>query len=148
MIELKTPTEIELMRQAGRITAAALAAVREAAAVGVRLDALDAVAAEVIAAAGAEPLFLGYQPGSASSPYPGVTCISVNDAIVHGIPGSYVLAPGDLVSVDCGARYRGWSGDAAISFVVGEHPDPDVSRSDRALIATTRLAIDAGIAAA
>lgn len=148
MIELKTPAEIELMRHAGRITAAALAATRDAARVGVRLDELDGVAAEVIAAAGAEPLFLGYQPRSAPSPYPGVSCISVNDAVVHGIPGSYALAPGDLVSVDCGARYRGWSGDAAISFVVGEHPDPGVTRSDEALIATTRAALDAGIAAA
>jgi len=144
MIELKTPTEIELMRQAGRITAAALAAVREAAAVGVRLDALDAVAAEVIAAAGAEALFLGYQPSSAVSPYPAVACISVNDAVVHGIPGRYALRHGDLVSVDCGARYRGWSGDAAISFIVGEHAEP----RDEALIATTQAALDAGIAAA
>jgi methionyl aminopeptidase len=132
------------MRQAGRITAAALAAVREAAAVGVRLDALDAVAAEVIAAAGAEALFLGYQPSSAVSPYPAVACISVNDAVVHGIPGRYALRHGDLVSVDCGARYRGWSGDAAISFIVGEHAEP----RDEALIATTQAALDAGIAAA
>jgi len=148
MIEIKTADEIELMRRAGRITAAALAAVRDAAAVGVRLDALDEVAADVIAAAGAEALFLGYQPGSARTPYPGVTCISVNDAVVHGIPGRYRLAAGDLVSVDCGARYRGWSGDAALSFIVGEHSDPRVTRSDEALIATTRAALDAGIAAA
>ena len=148
MIELKTPDEIELMRRAGRITADALVAVRDAARVGMRLDELDAVAAEVISAAGAEPLFLGYQPRSAPSPYPGVTCISVNDTVVHGIPGRSVLAPGDLVSVDCGARYRGWSGDAAISFTVGEHPDPEVTRSDQALIAATRAALEAGIAAA
>jgi methionyl aminopeptidase len=148
VIELKTHHEIELMRHAGQITAAALAAVRHAAAVGVRLNELDEVAAEVIAAAGAEALFLGYHPSSARSPYPGVTCISVNDAVVHGIPGPYTLAPGDVVSVDCGARYRGWSGDAALSFIVGEHPDPGVTRSDEALIATTQAALDAGIAAA
>ena len=94
MIEIKTADEIELMRHAGRITAAALAAVRDAAAVGVRLDALDEVAADVIADAGAEALFFGYQPGSARTPYPGVTCISVNDAVVHGIPGRYRLAAG------------------------------------------------------
>jgi methionyl aminopeptidase len=148
VIELKTPDEIELMREAGRITAAALAAVRDAAVVGKRLDELDAVAAEVISAAGAEALFLNYRPRSAPSPYPGVACISVNDAVVHGIPNGYVLTPGDLVSVDCGARHRGWSGDAAISFIVGEHPDPEVTRSDEALIAATRAALDAGIAAA
>ena len=148
MIELKTPDEIELMRRAGQITAAALAAVHDAAAVGMRLDELDEVAAATISAAGAEALFLGYQPRSAPSPYPGVACISVNDAVVHGIPGRYSLAPGDLVSVDCGARYRGWSGDAAISFIVGEHPDEDATRRDRALIAATRASLDAGIAAA
>jgi methionyl aminopeptidase len=148
VIELKTPHEIELMRHAGQITATALAAVQDAAAAGVRLSELDALAAEVIAAAGAEALFLGYHPGSAASPYPGVTCISVNDAVVHGIPGPYTLSPGDLVSVDCGARYRGWSSDAAISFIVGEHPDPRVTCSDQALIATTQAALEAGIAAA
>ena len=148
MIELKTPDEIALMAEAGRITAAALAAVREHAVVGTRLDELDAVAARVIAEAGAEPLFLGYHPGSAPSPYPGVACISVNDAVVHGIPGDGRLAEGDLVSVDCGARRRGWSGDAAISFTVGTHPDPDRAAADAALIGTTREALDAGIAAA
>jgi methionyl aminopeptidase len=148
VIELKTPDEIELMRRAGEITAAALAAVRDAAEVGSRLDELDEVAAAVISAAGAEALFLGYRPRGASSPYPGVTCISVNDAVVHGIPGRNTLAPGDLVSVDCGARHRGWSGDAAISFIVGDHPDPEVTRADQALIATTRASLDAGIAAA
>ncbi len=66
--------------------------------------ALDAVAAEVIVKAGVEPLFLHYHPSWAPSPYPGVACISVNDAVVHSIPGRYRLAPGDLVSVDCGAR--------------------------------------------
>src|SRR3954454_4268618 len=106
VIELKTPGEIELMRRAGPPTATARAAARDAAVVWVRLNELDDVAAAVIAAAGAEALFLGYHPGSAPSPYPGVTCISVNDAVVHGIPGSYTLAAGDLVSVDCGARYR------------------------------------------
>jgi methionyl aminopeptidase len=148
VIELKTPDEIDRMRSAGLITARALDAVRRAARVGVRLDELDAVAAEVIAAAGAEPLFLHYQPGPAPSPYPGVTCLSVNDAVVHGIPNGYALAAGDLVSVDCGARRLGWSGDAAISFTVGEHPDPTVAERDAALIRTTQAALDAGIAAA
>ncbi len=148
VIELKTPDEIALMREAGRVTAEALQAVREHAEPGLRLDELDAVAAELIAKAGAEPLFLDYHPSSAASPYPGVACISVNDAVVHGIPGRYRLAPGDLVSVDCGARLDGWSGDAAISFTVGDHPDPAVTAADAALIETTQRALDAGIAAA
>jgi methionyl aminopeptidase len=148
VIELKTPDEIERMRSAGLITAQALDAVRRAAVVGVRLDELGAVAAEVIAEAGAEPLFLHYQPGSAPTPYPGVTCLSVNDAVVHGIPNRYALAPGDLISVDCGARHLGWSGDAAISFTVGEHPDPAVAARDAELVRVTQAALDAGIAAA
>ncbi len=148
MIELKTPPEIALMRESGRVTAAALHAVRDHAEVGVRLDALDAVAAEVIDKASARPLFLNYQPASAPVPFPAVACISVNDAVVHGIPGPYRLRDGDLVSVDCGAQLDGWSSDAAISFTVGDHPDPARAAADRALIATTQRALDAGIAAA
>ncbi|MBW0107048.1 type I methionyl aminopeptidase [Pseudonocardia sp. KRD291] len=148
MIELKTPDEIALMREAGRVTAAALHAVRDHAEVGVCLRDLDDVAAEVIDKAAARPLFLHYRPTPAMSPFPGVACISVNDAVVHGIPGDYRLRDGDLVSVDCGAHLDGWSGDAAISFVVGEHPDPARGAADRALITTTARALDAGIAAA
>lgn len=148
MIELKTPQEIDLMREAGRVTAQALQAMRDHAELGMRLDELDAVAAEVIAKAGARPLFLGYRPGGAGIPFPGVACISVNDAIVHGIPGAYRLRAGDLVSVDCGARLEGWSGDAAISFTIGTHPDPAVAAADGALIETTDRALHAGIAAA
>lgn len=95
----------------------------------------------------AQTLFLHYHPDWAPSPYPGVACISVNDAAVHGIPGHHRLVPGDLVSVDCGARLDGWSGDAAISFIVGAHPDPEIATNDAALIATTQRALDAGIAA-
>ncbi|GAA4833051.1 type I methionyl aminopeptidase [Actinomycetospora corticicola] len=144
MIEIKNRHEIELMREAGRITAQALQAAKAAATPGMSLKELDDVAAEVIAAAGAEPLFLNYRPSSASTPFPAVACISVNDAIVHGIPNSYVLQDGDLVSVDCGARLHGWSGDAAISFVVGEQRDD----ADQHLIDTTSAALQAGIDAA
>ncbi|MGH3436753.1 MAG: type I methionyl aminopeptidase [Sciscionella sp.] len=143
MIELKTEGELRAMREAGRVVAHALAAVREHARVGVSLLALDEVAAEVIHDAGAKPSFLNYRPGSAPSPYPAVTCISVNDAIVHGIPTSYRLRDGDLFSVDCGAHLGGWCGDSAISFVVGE-ADP----ADSKLIERTADALHAGIAAA
>ncbi|WP_017581595.1 type I methionyl aminopeptidase [Nocardiopsis valliformis] len=143
MVEIKTPEEIALMREAGRVVAHALAAARDLTEPGRTTADLDRAAAEVIADAGADPLFLGYQPAWAPTPFPGVTCISVNDEIVHGPPGQRVLADGDLVSVDCGARLRGWSGDAAISFVVGEaYP------ADLALIAATEAALARGIAAA
>lgn len=142
LIELKTPTELAALREAGRVVARALAAVRAAAGVGVSLRELDEVAAGVIAEAGARPSFLHYRPSSAPSPYPAVICASVNDAIVHGIPTDDRLADGDLVSVDCGAHLDGWCGDSAISFIVGT-PDP----ADDALVDTTRRALAAGIAA-
>lgn len=142
MIELKNRTELDAMREAGRIVATALAAVRAHAAVGVSLKELDEVAAQVIADAGAIPSFLNYHPRSAPTPYPAVICASVNAAIVHGIPTRKRLADGDLVSIDCGAHLDGWCGDSAISFVVGQ-PRP----ADLALIDTAERALAAGIAA-
>jgi methionyl aminopeptidase len=143
MVELKTPQQIAAMRAAGRVVAAALAAVRDHAAVGVSLKELDGVAADTIGAAGAEPLFLDYHPKWAPTPFAGVICASVNDDVVHGVPTDRRLVDGDLVSIDCGASLDGWCGDAAISFVVGA-ADP----ADTHLIDTTARALDAGIAAA
>jgi methionyl aminopeptidase len=143
MVEIKTDTALEAMREAGRVVAAALEAARRSAAVGVELRDLDEAARAVLAEAGADSPFLGYQPSFAPSPFPAVICVSVNDAIVHGIPDDYRLRDGDLVSIDCGAELGGWTGDAAISFTVGT-PRP----ADIALIAATRRALDAGIAAA
>ena len=143
MVELKTQGEIEAMRAAGKIVADALAAVREQAGAGVPLTELDQVAREVLAEAGATSPFLGYQPGFASTPFPAVICTSVNDAALHGIPTSYRLADGDLLSVDCGAVLDGWAGDAAISLTIGV-PRP----ADLRLIETGQEALRAGIAAA
>ncbi|MFI5844313.1 type I methionyl aminopeptidase [Catenuloplanes sp. NPDC051500] len=143
MIALKSPSEIAALREAGRVVANALAAVRAHAAVGVSLLELDRIAATVIADAGAVPSFLHYQPRSARTPYPAVICASINDAVVHGIPTDYRLADGDLVSIDAGAHLDGWCGDSAISFTVGT-PRP----ADLALIAATDRALAAGIAAA
>ncbi len=140
---IKSPEEIALMREAGRVVANALAQVREAADVGVSLRELDAVAAEVIAAAGAVPAFLNYHPRWASVPFTGVICTSDHDAVVHGIPDDYRLADGDLLSVDCGAFLAGWCGDAAVSFIVGT-ADP----VDQALIDATDQALARGIEAA
>jgi methionyl aminopeptidase len=143
MVELKTPGEIESIRAAGRIVADVLATVRAEAAVGVRLADLDEVARAVLKQAGATSPFLGYQPSFASVPFPAVICASVNDAALHGIPGGYRLAEGDLVSVDCGAVLDGWTGDAATSFTIGP-----ARPADARLIATTDAALQAGIAAA
>lgn len=143
MVELKTPGEIDAMREAGRIVARALAAVRAEAAVGSRLSQLDEIAHTVLREAGAKSPFLGYQPRFASSPFPAVICASVNDAALHGIPDRYRLEDGDLLSVDCGATLDGWTGDAAISLIVGR-----AREADTLLIETTQAALDAGIAAA
>jgi methionyl aminopeptidase len=143
MVEIKTEADIEGMREAGRVVARTLAAVKDAAAVGVSLLELDQAARDVLAGAGARSPFLGYQPRFAPSPFPAVICVSVNDAIVHGIPGEYRLRDGDLVSIDCGAELDGWVGDAAISFIVGT-----ARPADTELIAATRQALDAGIEAA
>ncbi|MET9606566.1 type I methionyl aminopeptidase [Streptomyces sp. NPDC006512] len=143
MVKLKTDQSIDEMREAGRVVAHALAAVREVAAVGVSLLELDLAAREVLRAAGASSPFLGYRPQFAPVPFPAVLCASVNDAIVHGIPDGYRLRDGDLVSIDCGAKLGGWAGDAAVSFTVGRARPADLR-----LIETAEAALAAGIAAA
>jgi len=143
MVEMNTPGEIDAIRAAGGVVADVLAAARSCAAPGVTLKDLDDAAREVLAKAGATSPFLNYKPRFAPVPYPAVICTSVNDAALHGIPGSYRLKPGDLLSVDAGATLDGWVGDAAISFSVGPPENGDAE-----LIATTQAALQAGIAAA
>src|SRR5713226_7327916 len=143
MVEIKTPGEIQAMRAAGQVVAQILAAVQDQAKAGMRLTELDEIALDVLAQAGASSPFLGYQPGFAPVPFPAVICTSVNDAALHGIPGRYRLADGDLLSVDCGAVLDGWAGDAAISFAIGTPRPADVR-----LIETAQAALRAGIAAA
>ncbi|MFF5899123.1 type I methionyl aminopeptidase [Streptomyces argenteolus] len=143
MVQLKTDSSIEAMRETGRVVAHVLAAARKAAVVGATLHELDEAAREVLRAAGAGSPFLDYRPHFAPTPFPAVICTSVNDAIVHGIPTNYRLRDGDLVSVDAGATLNGWAGDSAVSFVVGR-PRPE----DVRLVDTAFAALDAGIAAA
>ncbi len=131
------------MRAAGRVVATALQDVRKSADVGVSLIELDEVARSVLTEEGATSPFLGYQPSFAQAPFPAVICASVNDAALHGIPGPYRLADGDLVSIDFGATLNGWTGDSAISFSVGAPRQADLR-----LIATAERALAAGIAAA
>ena len=131
------------MAAAGAVVAEALRAVAEQARPGQSTTQLDKVAADVLAGHGARSPFLNYHPAWAPRPFPAVLCVSVNDAVVHGIPNGQVLADGDLVSIDFGATLRGWCGDAARSFIVGT-PRPE----DASLIAATDNALAAGIAAA
>ncbi|MFE6237464.1 type I methionyl aminopeptidase [Cellulosimicrobium sp. NPDC057862] len=135
-IEYKTHDQVRSMRSAGLVVARALETVRETVRPGMTTADLDALAAAVIADAGATPSFLGYEG------YPASLCVSVNDEVVHGIPGPRELRPGDIVSVDCGAIVDGWHGDSAVSFVLGEG-EPQ----DQALVEATRRAMWAGIAA-
>jgi methionyl aminopeptidase len=143
VIELRTPGELDAMRAAGAVVADMLAAVRAAAAPGVRLSQLDGVAREVLARHGATSPFLGYQPLATTPPFPGVVCLSVNDVALHGIPTPEPLEDGDLLSVDAGATLDGWVGDAATTFSVGTAREADVR-----LVATAEAALQAGIAAA
>jgi methionyl aminopeptidase len=143
VVELKTPGEIEAIRAAGVVVAEVLGTARACAAPGVALKELDEAARDVLKRAGATSPFLHYKPRFAPIPYPAVICTSVNDAALHGIPGSYRLASGDLLSVDAGATLDGWVADAAISFTVGEG-----GADDARLIAACEEALRAGIAAA
>ncbi|WP_328886185.1 type I methionyl aminopeptidase [Streptomyces sp. NBC_00316] len=143
MVQLKTDTHIEAMRETGRVVARLLTAVREKAAAGVSLRELDEIARGVLREAGAGSPFLNYKPHFAPTPFPAVICASVNDAIVHGIPTDQQLRDGDLVSIDAGATLDGWAGDSAISFTVGR-----ARPADTRLIDTAYEALEAGIAAA
>ncbi|HEY3000789.1 MAG TPA: type I methionyl aminopeptidase [Kribbellaceae bacterium] len=143
MVELKTPGEIAAMREAGKVVARVLATVREHAAVRTTLLDLDALARDVLRETGAVSAFDGYHPRFAPTPFVGVICTSVNDAVLHGLPDKTTLADGDLLNVDCGVTVDGWAADAATSFVVGEPRDGDLE-----LIAATEEALAAGIAAA
>ena len=130
------------MASAGAVVAETLRSIAENAAAGQTTADLDRIAAEILAAHHASSPFLNYHPRWAPKPFPAVLCVSVNDAVVHGIPGDTVLADGDLVSVDFGAILDGWCGDAARSFVIGTP-----RAADSALIEATDAALAAGIAA-
>jgi methionyl aminopeptidase len=143
MIELRTPSEIEQMRPAGRFVAEVLTRLAGAADVGVNLLELDALAHEMIKERGAESCYIDYHPSFGASPFGKVLCTSVNDAVLHGLPHDYVLADGDLLSLDFACSVDGWVSDSALSVVVGT-PRPE----DLRLIDTTTRALEAGIRAA
>ena len=116
-IVIKSKKELELMREAGRLNTLALATVREMIRPGITTAELDAAAEEVIRKHGAVPVFKGF-PGP--YPYPATLCISINEELVHGIPGKRKLKVGDIVSVDCGSQLDGFIGDSAFTVGVGE----------------------------
>jgi methionyl aminopeptidase len=142
LIVLKSAAEIEKMRRAGQIVAEVLDTMRERVAPGVTTAALNEIAESIIRKRNAIPSFLGYPPGSAH-PFPASICASVNEELVHGIPGPRVLREGDIISIDVGAILDGYHGDAAITLPVGE-----IGPGTRKLLEVTEAALYEGIAAA
>lgn len=135
-IPRRSSDELRTMRAAGRVVAEMHAAIRAAARPGVTTAALDAIAREVLHLRNATSNFLGYHG------YPAVICASVNDELVHGIPGPRLLVEGDLLSIDCGAIVDGWNGDAAFSIEIGS-----ATPATQRLIDTAEAALAAAIAA-
>ena len=119
MIFLKTEDEIELLRQSNLLVGKTLAEVAKLVKPGVTTRELDKVAEEFIRDHGATPTFKGF-PNQYGEPFPASLCTSVNEQVVHGIPGDIVLKDGDIVSVDCGTYMNGFCGDSAYTFCVGE----------------------------
>ena len=145
MIELKTPKEIEEMKPAGRFVGGILRDLKEFTKVGTNLLEIDEfVHKRIVDRKGAESCYVDYAPDFGTGPFAHYICVSVNDAVLHGVPFDYNLKDGDLVILDLAINVDGWVADSAISFVVGEHKDPE----DLRLIKCTEEALAAGIAAA
>jgi len=136
-IIIKSDREIAIMRQAGRIVATVLEVLKLQVKPGMKTKELDIIVARELKRLGAKPSFKGYRG------FPANLCVSVNDEIVHGIPGNRVLDEGDIVSLDFGAFFMGFHGDAAVTVGIGE-----ISPQARQLLETTEGALKAGIAAA
>ncbi len=132
--KVKTPAEISAMRESGRMLATVLTVLRERIAVGMTTKDLAVIAKDELRALGGQPAFLGYNG------FPDVLCVSVNEEVVHGIPGTRIIQTGDIVSMDFGVTYRGMITDAAISVVVGA---ADSTRTK--LVQITEASLLAGI---
>jgi methionyl aminopeptidase len=145
-ITLKSPRQIELLREAGKLVRATFEVLRGQIRPGVTTGELDAIAEEYIRAHGAEPVYKGYVPRGSRGwanipPFPGTICSSVNDVICHGIPSKKErLRQGDIVGIDIGLRLNGWIGDACETFPVGEVDEPT-----RRLLETARRCLELGI---
>ncbi|MBQ0123827.1 MAG: type I methionyl aminopeptidase [Bacteroidales bacterium] len=134
MIRIKTEEEISIMRENALMVSKTLAEVGKHVEPGITTKELDVIAERFIRSLGAEPGFLGYEG------YPATLCTSVNEVVVHGFPSSYKLKEGDILSVDCGTKYRGFYGDSAYTFPVGK-----VSEEDQALLDATKASLYKGI---
>lgn len=137
MIRLKTEEEISIMRENALMVSKTLAEVGKHVEPGITTKELDVIAERYIRSLGAEPGFLGYEG------FPATLCTSVNEVVVHGFPSDYKLKEGDILSVDCGTKYRGYYGDSAYTFPVGK-----VSEEDQALLDATKASLYKGISQA
>jgi methionyl aminopeptidase len=140
VIEYRSRDELEQMRPAGRFVAQVLTTLAQAAQAGSNLLELDELAHKMIIDRGAESCYIDYHPSFGAMPFGKVVCISVNDAVLHGLPRDQTLADGDLVSFDFAASVDGWVADSAISVIVGQPQD-----GDDYLIDLTQEALDAAI---
>ncbi len=143
MVELKTPAEIEKMRVTGQFVAETLAELRERARVGVNLLELEAHVRERIRERGAVSCYWDYAPSFGRGPFRNTVCLSVNDAVLHGLPFDYILRDGDVLTADLAVGIDGWVADAATTVIVGTPAEPD-----RRLVAATEEALAAAIAVA
>lgn len=143
MLELKTPREIEAMRDTGAFIAELLDELHARAQVGTNLLELEHLARQLIAERGAVSCYWDYSPSFGRGPFRNVICLSVNDAVLHGLPHDYTLQDGDLLSMDIAVTIDGWSADSARSLIVGT-PRPE----DQRIIEATERALAAAIAAA
>jgi methionyl aminopeptidase len=144
MIEILNPTELERAREAGVLVADILQALKSRSTVGTSLLDLDRWAREMIVAAGATSCYVDYAPSFGRGPFGHHVCTSVNDAVLHGLPYDYLLADGDLLSLDLAVSQGGVVADSAVSFVVGDARPPESVE----MISATERALAAGIAAA
>lgn len=144
MIIIKTPQEIEILREGGKHLAMVLFKVKEKVKPGISTQDLDEYAFKLIKDMGDEPAFLNYRPEGADSPYPASLCVSVNNEVVHGIPSAKkILQEGDIVSIDLGIKHKGLFTDMAMTVPVGE-----ISPASIKLLRTTEQALNVGISAA
>ncbi|MBL7978223.1 MAG: type I methionyl aminopeptidase [Bacteroidetes Order II. Incertae sedis bacterium] len=140
MIHLKLPNEIVRLRSAAELVGKTLGEVAKYVKPGVTTLELDAIAEDYIRTRNGRPAFKGYPGTNPENPFPGTLCLSVNDVVVHGIPSTYVLQEGDILSVDCGAELDGYFGDFAYTFAIGE-----ISEDKRELLKVTAASLFEGI---
>jgi methionyl aminopeptidase len=138
--KLKTEADVAVLRESGLILAEVLDTLAREAVLGTKLSYLDRHARGLIASRGATPTFLGYTPEGARVGYPAAICASVNDTIVHGLPGEYRLRAGDVLKIDAGVTYRGYVTDAALTVAI-----PPIAPAVSRLLETTRHALDEAI---